>query len=190
MIVGVAGSSSILARNWPMKTRRYCVSSLCAGPQTEVRIWPWVTTRPAWRARMHRRSYSFGVSFTGAPSLVTRRLSISMARPSTSTCIGAAIERGDLFRLAVARRQDEDRRGGEFARLGEHVLAVHIGQAEIEHDHVGRRIGDEAQRFASGGGMQHLVARRLQRGAQEAEDLRLIVDDKHSKVGHARSCAA
>jgi hypothetical protein len=35
---GEAGSVSSLARSWPTKTRRYCVSSLCAGPQIAVRI--------------------------------------------------------------------------------------------------------------------------------------------------------
>ena len=99
--------------------------------------------------------------------------------------VGAEIERGDLLGLAVARRQDEDRRGSEFARLGQHVLAVHVGQAEIEHDDIGRRIGDQPQRLAPGGGVQHLIARRLQRRAQEAQDLRLVVDDKHAKTAHA-----
>ena len=45
MSLGAAGSRSILARNWPTKTRRYCVSSLWAGPQTAVSICRCVTPR-------------------------------------------------------------------------------------------------------------------------------------------------
>jgi len=38
---------------------------------------------------------------------------------------------------------------------------------EIEHDDVWRRIGDEAQSLASGDGMQHFIAGRLQAGRRK-----------------------
>ena len=220
MIVGWAGSRSILARNWPTNTRRYWVSSLCAGPQTAVRIWPCVITRPGLPASAHNRSYSRGVSLIAAPSRVTSRFSMSIVRPSTATrvfgaapaarvaqrgaharqqladgerlldvVVGAEVERGDLLRLAVARRQHDDRRGGEAAGARDHVLAVHIGQAEVEDDQVGRRIGDQPQRLVAGGGVQHLVARRFERRLEETHDLRLVVDDQDARAGHDAALA-
>ena len=52
--------------------------------------------------------------------------------------VGAEIERLDLFGLALARRQHDDRHVGPFARAPDHVLAVAVRQAEIEQHDVGR----------------------------------------------------
>src|SRR5260370_1058105 len=90
----------------------------------------------------------------------------------------------------ITRREDDDRRRGELARLDEDLPAIDVGEAEIEHDDVGRRIGDEAQSLAPCPGVQHLVAGRLQRRAQETHDLRLVVDDEDAERRHARSCAS
>ena len=50
--------------------------------------------------------------------------------------VGPQFERGDLVALAVARRQDHDRRRAPVANAADDVHAVHVGQAQIEQDHV------------------------------------------------------
>ena len=54
--------------------------------------------------------------------------------------VGAEVERDDLFRLAVARGKHDYRAVAEFSRLPQHILAVHVRQAEVEHDDVGRAV--------------------------------------------------
>ena len=141
MIAGAAGSSSIFARNWPMKTRRYWVSSLCAGPHDRGENLM-VRHHPAGMAGEHAQKIVFlrrQLQRRAVP--VTRRFSMSTTRPCADTVsdrrraagamaqrraqarqklpdgerlldivIGAKVERGDLLGLAVARRQDDDRR--------------------------------------------------------------------------------
>ena len=75
---GSSGPPFSFCRSWPTKTRRYWRSSVWAGPQTAVRIWRWVTTRPALRARIASSSNSFGVSLIGLPARVTECAAMSM----------------------------------------------------------------------------------------------------------------
>ena len=48
--------------------------------------------------------------------------------------VGAEIERLDLLRLAIARGEHDHRRRRELADVAQDVLAVAIGQAEVEDD--------------------------------------------------------
>ena len=52
--------------------------------------------------------------------------------------IRAEVESRDFFRFAIARGQHDDRDVGPFADASDHVLAVAVRQAEVEHDDVGR----------------------------------------------------
>ena len=94
--------------------------------------------------------------------------------------VGAEIERLDLLGFALARRQHDDRHIGPFARAADHVLAVAVGQAEIEQHDVGRFGGDALDRLGDGAGAGHLVVVRLQRGLEKAQDRRLVVDHQHA----------
>ena len=199
-----------------MKTLRYCVSSWCAGPQTEARMWRWVTTRPALRKRTASRSYSFGVSLIGAPSRVTRRLSKSITTPATSTrctgwadwaaclsaalqprgqfadaerlldiIVGAEIERLDFLRLAIARGEHDHRRRRELADVAQNILAVPVGQTEVENDQIGRAGRGRPQGLGAGLGRLHLKAGGGERDGEKPLNLRLIVDDQNARPCHA-----
>ena len=54
----------------------------------------------------------------------------------------------------------------------------------------GRGVGDQAQRLVAGAGVQHLIARGLERRAQEAQDLRLVVDDEDARAAHGAALAS
>jgi hypothetical protein len=50
--------------------------------------------------------------------------------------IGAAIQCLDFLPFAGAHRQHQYRRRGPLAKLAQHLLAVHVRQAEVEHQQV------------------------------------------------------
>ena len=92
--------------------------------------------------------------------------------------VGAEVERLDLLRLALARRQHDDGNIGPLPHLADHVLAVGVGQAEVEHDDLRPVTSDALHRLRCRGRRRDFEAVRLQRGLQEAQDRRLVVDDK------------
>src|SRR5258708_4974321 len=129
MTRGSSAGSSAFCRSCPMQTRRYWVSSVCAGPHTAVRICLCVITRPACRARKDRSSNSFGVSLSSGAGAVAHGIDFKIAdaqhrnfslalhakpqrRPHprqqladieglVDVIVGAEVERLDLLRLAV-----------------------------------------------------------------------------------------
>ncbi len=107
--------------------------------------------------------------------------------------VGAEIERLDLLRLPIARRENDHRRLRERPDVAQHLLAVPIGQAEIEHDEIGRAGDRHAHGLRAGFGRDDLVARGGERDMQEPLDLRLVVDDENAagaRVGHAAAFTA
>ena len=88
------------------------------------------------------------------------------------------IERGNLVLLAVAHGQDHDGHAAPFAETLEHFHAVEIGQAEIEQHHVRTALGGLHDAVVAGRGIEDAVAVRLQRHAEQAADLRLVINDQ------------
>ena len=64
--------------------------------------------------------------------------------------IGAEIERLDLLRLAVARGKDDNGNVRPLPHLLDEILAIAIGQPQVEHDDVGRLAGDALQGLGEG----------------------------------------
>ena len=98
--------------------------------------------------------------------------------------VGAEIERLDLLRLAVARRENDDRHFRKLPDVAQNVLAVAVGQTEVEHDHVRRLAHRRPQRIRRRLRCNRLVACGRQRDFQEALDLRLVVDDENALSAH------
>src|SRR5262245_34723586 len=97
--------------------------------------------------------------------------------------VGPEIERVDLFRLALARRQNDDRHVRPFARALDDVLPISIWQSEIEEDNI-RRLGRNA--FDAVGDRTracHLVVVGFQRRLEKAQDRRLVIDDQYAEPG-------
>ena len=104
--------------------------------------------------------------------------------------VGAEIERLDLLRLAVARGQDDHRRRRELADVAQHVLAVAVGQAEVEDDEIGRAGRRQPQSLCAGFGHLHLKAGGGQRNREKPLDLRLVVDHQNAWARHAAGLEA
>ncbi|MNP14045.1 hypothetical protein D3C76_1063550 [compost metagenome] len=72
--------------------------------------------------------------------------------------IGAAIQRLDFLPFTGTHREHQHRHRRPLAKLTQYLLAVHVRQAEVEHQQVRfvqRRL---RQAFGAGTGLQHLVA--------------------------------
>ena len=61
----------------------------------------------------------------------------------------------------------------------DHLGAVHVGEAEVEQDQVGRHLRRAEHAFLAGADRRDLVAVRLEARAERATDLRLVVDHEH-----------
>ena len=92
--------------------------------------------------------------------------------------VRAEVERLDLLGFAIAGGENDHRRLRKRPDVAQHVLAVTVGQAEVQNDEV-RRAGDgHAQGLGARLRRDHVVARRRQGDMQQALNLRLVVDDE------------
>ena len=93
--------------------------------------------------------------------------------------VGAGVERVHLVLAAGPAGQHDDRDVGPAAQAADDVDAVHVGQAEVEHDQV--RVlagGQRAARRPPSAATVDVVAPGAQVDPQRAQDLRLVVDDQ------------
>ena len=93
--------------------------------------------------------------------------------------VGARVERLDLLVGGVPGRQHQDRHPGPAAQPLDHLDAVHVGQAQVEDDHVGVAGGGELEGGGAVGGRVDLVLACLEVDHEGAHDLRLVVDHQH-----------
>ena len=99
--------------------------------------------------------------------------------------VGAAVERHHLVALPRASRQHDDRRAAPAAQALDHVVAVHVRQAEVQDHHVGRMARRRRERRGAVGHGGHLVVARAQVDRQRLADRALVVH--HQDVGHCAS---
>ena len=92
---------------------------------------------------------------------------------------GAETETADPILDGVAGAEDEHRLV-EIARppLAQEIEAVAIGQAEVQHHRIVRRIGQGVTRLGATAGDPHCVGLFSQRALDEAADFALILDDQ------------
>src|SRR5262249_8266997 len=102
--------------------------------------------------------------------------------------VGAGVQRVDLVVAVRATGEHHDGYRSPGAQRADDLYAVHVRQAEVEHQKVGLFLGDRAQRLGTVGGGDHLVLAGGQVDPQRAEDLRFIVDDEDA--GHVDAPAA
>jgi len=72
--------------------------------------------------------------------------------------VGAAIQRLDFLPFAGPYREHQHRRGGPLAKLAQYLLAIHVRQAEVEHQQVGLVQRRLCQAFGPRAGLEHFVA--------------------------------
>ncbi len=97
--------------------------------------------------------------------------------------VGAFVECGDFHGLLLADGEDDDGGFGEAADGAGELDAVHLGHGEVGDDEVGLGGAEELEGFEAVVGDGDFVAAGLERGAEDAGDLALVVDDEDA---HAR----
>jgi len=95
--------------------------------------------------------------------------------------VGAAIEGLDFLSFAGAHRQHQHRHRRPLSKLAQHLLAVHIRQAQIQHQQVRFAQRGLGQPFAASAGFDHFVALGGQADAQEFADLRFVINDQNRR---------
>src|SRR5882672_7243141 len=93
--------------------------------------------------------------------------------------VGAHLEPADLVALLRARRQHDD--GHERAAgpdLLAHGEAVHVGQHEVEEHEIGAALARELDAVAAQPRRDDVEALELERVAQPAHEVRLVLDDE------------
>ena len=101
--------------------------------------------------------------------------------------VGAGVERRHLVRLRPAGREDDDRDRGPLAQPADDLETVQVGKPEVEDDEVGLPRRGLEQAVLAGLGLDDAIALARQRGAEEAADRRLVLDDQHDRAGRRRT---
>ncbi len=100
--------------------------------------------------------------------------------------VGPGVEQPDDLGLLVPGGGDQHRDAGYAADHPQHVEPVEVGQPEVEHDDVGRALGDVAQRLETLVCGLHRVAVSGEDLDQRGPDHRVVLDDKYGGHGQAR----
>ena len=95
--------------------------------------------------------------------------------------IGATVEGLNLLTFAGPHRQHQHRHARPLAKLAQHLLAVHVGQAQVEHQQIRFAQGRLGQAFVAGAGFDYLIALGSQADAQEFADLGFVINDKNRR---------
>src|SRR5262249_28725185 len=95
----------------------------------------------------------------------------------------AGVERGHLLALLPPGGQHDDGDGGPAADAVDHLGAVHVGQAQVQDDHVGMVAGHGGEPGGAVGGGADVVFAGAEVDLHAGQDGRLVVDDEHP--GHA-----
>ena len=104
--------------------------------------------------------------------------------------VGAEIERLHLAGLVAAARQHDDRHA--FVAAADHaqqIMAVDVGQAEIEDDQRGI-LGELLQRDLAVGGFEDFIALRAQSHPQQLSDRGFVVDDQDLDGGSVHAAVS
>ena len=102
--------------------------------------------------------------------------------------VGAFVEGGDFHGLLLADGEDDDGGFGDAADGAGEFDAAHLGHGEVGDDEVGGGGAEELEGFEAVVGDGDLVATALERGAEDAGDLALVVDDEDAHGVGSGSC--
>ena len=91
--------------------------------------------------------------------------------------VGAGVEAADLVALLRLRGEHDDRHGlVALAQRLAHAVAVVVGEHEVEQHAVGRPVHRGGQTLGTGAARLDLEAFELERVAEAAHDIRLVLD--------------
>src|SRR5687768_887251 len=99
--------------------------------------------------------------------------------------VGAGVERLDLRALLDARREHHDRHRRPLADAADHLDAVEVRQAEVDDREVGLVHAGVERAAPPVGRLHDAVALGAERRAQEAPDMRLVLDHQNGCIHRA-----
>ena len=92
--------------------------------------------------------------------------------------VRASVESRDLFLRVIANRENQHRDVGPFAQTAQHLDALHVGQAEVEQNHIGPAVDDFGKPGLSRFCFVNLEIRSFEGETKEPANLFLVVDDE------------
>src|SRR5438067_12319601 len=102
--------------------------------------------------------------------------------------VGARVERFDLGLLLALHRQRADRHVRHRANPSAQLDAVHVRHVEIRDHQLGSPLGEIGERRFTLRRGSDLVSLTGEHRPQHARDLRLVVDDEHSRLVDCACC--
>ena len=97
--------------------------------------------------------------------------------------VGAELEPDDAVRLVAVPAQHDHRHRVVGAHLSQHVEAAHLRETEVEHDELGLIVGDLVERGRAVTGVVDRVPLTLERGADDVDEVEVVVDDEDHAPG-------
>lgn len=134
-------------------------------------------------AARQRRGLRRGAGLRSLQYRIDARHQFARAEWLGDVIIAADLEADHPVDLLVARGEEQDRRIRCLADSPAHFEAVHLGHADVEHDEIGRRLAEAAQRLGAVAGGDRLHAGLLQRETDDVADVGIIVGDENA-FGH------
>ena len=101
--------------------------------------------------------------------------------------VRAGVERRHLVALLAARGEHDDRDVRPLAEPPDHLEAVHVRQPEVHDDDVGLARAHLDDPVGARRRLEEPVPLARQRGAQEAPNLRLVLDQDDGRLRHRRA---
>ena len=96
--------------------------------------------------------------------------------------VGACVERFDFHQVLIADGQNDDGNLRDGANLAAELNSVHLRHGDIGDDEVRFPCVDGLHSLDAVGGDPQRIALRGERGAQDAGDLRFVVDDENLRL--------
>ncbi len=111
---------------------------------------------------VEHRHLAFAVGAAAAQQRPHPRHQLLGAERLGHVVVGAIVQGPHLLRLAGAHAEHDHRHLAPLPQLGQHVMAFHVGQADIQHHQVGTVLGQPLQAFGAVGGLADRITLRAQ----------------------------
>ncbi len=125
--------------------------------------------------------FGLGVAGGAAQQRANPRQHLLQMKRLCDIVVGAGVEALHLVAPAVARGEDQDRHGALVAAPGlQHRDAVHLRQADVEHDGViGLAVAEEMPLLAVERAIDH-ISGIAQRGGELTIEIRVVLNDEQA----------
>jgi hypothetical protein len=114
-----------------------------------------------------------------AKCCLTARRKLGYAEGLDDVVVRAELEKDYFLLLSGIYREHDDRHIRPCADRFQHFDAAHVGQTEVEHNHIRLHVRGSADSSCPSVGLPDLVAVKFEPGTDEPPDLGFVVDYEH-----------